>query len=119
MPVPGRRQERLNELLHQELSELLSRTSKDPRLQGFTVTRVETTADLRQARVYVTFLGTDEEKKGALQALDHARGFLRSQLASRLEMRFVPEVSFHLDPSLERGQRILDLLRGIESQEGK
>lgn len=119
MRTQSRRQQRLNELLHQELSELLSRTSKDPRLQGFTVTRVETTSDLRQAQVYVSFLGTDQEQKQAMQALNHARGFLRSQLAGRLELRQVPEVSFRLDPSLEQGQRILDLLREIESQEEK
>lgn len=119
MRTLSRRQQRVNELLHQELSELLSRTSKDPRLQGFTITKVETTPDLRQARVYVTHLGSAKEQKEALQALDHARGFFRRQLAERLEMRFVPEVSFHLDSSLERGQRILDLLREIESEEEK
>jgi ribosome-binding factor A len=109
-----RRQKRLSELLKEELGTLLLREAQDPRLAGVVVTGVEVSPDLGHARVYVSSLGDPTEKTEALDALDHASGFLRHQIASRLELRRVPTLSFHFDESVERGQRILSILDQIE-----
>ena len=112
--MPTRRQRRVNALLREALSELLQREVADPRLDFVTVTDVETTSDLRKAHVYVAFLnpqGQDER----LQALSGATGYLRRQLGQRVYLRYVPELTFHLDPSVETGLRIDSILQDLES----
>ncbi len=109
-----RRQRRVNNLLREELSELLQRRVKDPRLEGLTITAVETSVDLRHAHVYVSSLGSEGEKREALAGLRRAEGFLRRELGTRLSLRYVPEMAFHIDDSLERGERIERLLREFE-----
>ena len=112
--MPTRRQRRVNNLLQEELSELLQRRVKDPRLEGLTITAVEASVDLRHAHVYVSSLGSEEKKRGALAGLRSAEGFLRHELGMRLSLRYVPELTFHIDESLEQGERIERLLRGLE-----
>lgn len=103
---------RINELLREELS-ILIRTAKDPRLQGLvSVTAVETSPDLQQARVYVSMLGSQEERQQLLEGLRAARSFFRRELISRLDLRKVPELAFIQDDSIERGARVLSLLQG-------
>lgn len=111
-----RRQKRINELLKEELGTLLLREARDPRLAGVTVTGVEVSPDLSHARVYISLMGDEAEKTEALSALEHASGFLRHELADRLELRRVPALAFHFDASLERGQRILNILHQIEEE---
>ena len=106
-----RRTERINELLRQELSDLLRRHVKDPRLGGLvTVTEVEVSADLRHARVFVSVMGSEEERDEAFRALETARPFLRRELGKRLSTRRTPDLSFRRDDSLERGARLLALI---------
>jgi ribosome-binding factor A len=113
--VPSRRIERVNDLLRSELSELIGRTLKDPRVAGLvSLTEVETSADLRHARVYVSVFGSDEERRSTLSALRHAAGFLRHEVAQRVTLRHMPELDFQLDSSIERGDRILQLLRQVQ-----
>lgn len=114
--MPSRRQRRVNGLLSEELSELLRRKVKDPRLEGLTVVAVETSPDLKRAHVYISSLGSQEERQEALRGLQGAGGFLRRELAVRLSLRCIPEIFFHLDDSLERGQRIADLLQRLEGE---
>jgi ribosome-binding factor A len=112
----SRRTERVNQLLREEISELL-RQAKDPRLDSFvTVTEVIISPDLRHAKVFISILGDDKEQKRVLAGLAAASGFLRRQLASRLTMRFVPELAFLRDDSIERGSHLLQLIDEIESQ---
>jgi len=114
-----RRTDRINELLREEISDLLSRHVKDPRVVGFiTVTEVETATDLRHARVFVSVMGTEEEKKGAFSGLAAAAGFLRHELAERLFLRRIPDLTFVRDDSIERGTRILQIMKELEHQEG-
>lgn len=108
-----RRQRRVSELIHRELSLLLMREVRDPRLSGITVTEVEITPDLLIAHVYFTVMGGADEKKEALAALEHAGGFLRTQLAGQVRLRFVPELVFELDRSAEYGRRIDELLAQV------
>jgi ribosome-binding factor A len=114
--MPSRRIERVNDLLRSELSELIGRTLKDPRVAGLvSLTEVETTADLRHARVYVSVFGSDDDQKSTLTALRSAAGFLRREIAQRVTLRTVPELEFQLDKSLEQGDRILRLLKQVQS----
>ena len=111
-----RRTERINDQLREEISDLLHRQVKDPRLQGLvSLTEVETTPDLKHARVFVSVLGSDEEKTEAMRGLQAASGFLRHALLGRLQnLKQVPALEFRLDDSIERGSRLLQLLREVE-----
>lgn len=111
-----RRQKRINELLKEELGTLLLREVRDPRLRGVTVTDVQVSPDLSHAQVYVSLIGDEEDVAAAMDGLERASGYLRHEIAERIDLRLVPELSFHFDPSLERGQRILDLLDQIEHE---
>lgn len=103
--------ERVNHLIRQEISLLLQRQVKDPRLGGLvSVTEVVTSPDLKHARVFVSRIGSEEEKKETLGALVTASGFLRRELARRLSLRYIPELDFHWDTSIEQGAHILELI---------
>jgi ribosome-binding factor A len=113
-----RRQRRVAELVHRELSQLLMREVRDPRLADVTITEVRMTPDLLIARVYFTVLGEDEEGTEALAALERATGFLRTQLAGQVRLRSVPELSFEVDKSAAYGRRIDELLDQITASNG-
>ena len=108
-----RRQRRVAELIHQEISLLIQRQVRDPRLGSITVTGVEVTQDLRLATIYVSVLGDDADVNQALAALKSAAGFFRHELGSTLTLRFIPELAFRLDKSLEQGLRIDQLLDSL------
>jgi len=106
-----RRIERVNNLIRQEISELLQRQVKDPRLGSFVaVTEVSTSPDLRHAKIFVSRIGSEEEKQETLNVLAAASGFFRNELARRLRLRRIPELSFHWDDSIERGAHLLQLI---------
>jgi len=110
----SRRIERVNNLIRQEISELLQRQVKDPRLGGFvTVTQVSTSPDLRHAKIFISIMGNEEEKEEALEAFAVASGFLRRELGARLRLRRSPELSFHYDDSIDQGTHVLQLISQI------
>ncbi|NLF12967.1 MAG: 30S ribosome-binding factor RbfA [Anaerolineaceae bacterium] len=111
-----RRQQRVSELIHRELSQLLIREVRDPRLDEVTITEVRITPDLLLARVYFTVLGGAEEQQAARTGLESASGYLRTQLAGRVSLRLVPELSFEVDRSAEYGRRIDQLLDEISEE---
>jgi len=88
--------------------------ARDPRLVGVTITGVTVTPDLLLARVHFSVLGDQAAKKEALAGLEHANGFLRTELASRIRLRFVPELVFEEDKSAEYGRRIGELLELVK-----
>ena len=102
-----------------ELAELIAREVKDPRIGFATVTRVELTADLSHARVFVSVLGNPEEQKNNLEGLSSATGFLRHEIGRRLALRRVPELDFILDPGAEAGEKIEMLLHKLHEDENK
>ena len=105
------RTERLNELIREEISQVLNREVDDPRLGGFvTVTKVSTTSDLRYAKVFVSIMGTEEEKRAGLAALSAASRFFRGKLGKRLTTYRIPELSFREDNSIEQGGHVLQLI---------
>ncbi len=114
----SRRIERVNKLFRQEISELLQRQVKDPRLANFVaVTEVITSADMKYARIFVSGICSEEEKQETLSALASASGFLRNELAKRVRLRRIPELSFEWDSSIERGDRILSLIDKVIAEE--
>jgi len=115
--MPTRRQRRVSELIHRELSLLLMLEARDPRLAGVTITGVRVTPDLLLARVHFTVLGDADDEKQALAGLEGAAGFLRTQLAGRVRLRFVPELAFEVDGSAAYGRRIEELLDQLKESD--
>lgn len=111
--MAGKRTARLNEQLKRELSELIRKEVRDPRVGPVTVTAVDVAADLGSARVYVRVSGTEVERQSTLDGLGHAAPFLRTVLGRVLRIRRVPELRFHIDESLERAQRIEQVLSEV------
>lgn len=104
------RTDRIDELLRQEIGGLLARDVKDPRIGFATVTKVETTADLAHARVWVSVIGSQAERTETVRALEHAMPFVRHELGSRLRLRRIPNLHVRLDETAEQGTRLLHLL---------
>jgi len=111
------RQEKLGELIAAELSELLRTRVKDPRVGFASITHVEVSGDLRHAKVFVSVMGSPEERDATMHGLKNATGFLRHELATRLVLRYMPEIVFKLDKSIEEGSRILDLIQKVEQED--
>ena len=111
------RQEKLGELIAIELSDLLRTRVKDPRVGFASITRVEVSGDLRHAKIFVSVMGTSEEQAATMKGLKNATGFLRHELASRIVIRYMPEITFKLDTSIAEGARILDVIRKVEEEE--
>jgi len=106
-----RRIERVNNLIRQEISELLQRQVKDPRLGSFVaVTEVSTSPDLRYAKIFISRISSGEVKQETLSVLAAASGFFRKEMAKRLKLRRIPELSFQWDDSIERGAHLLKLI---------
>jgi ribosome-binding factor A len=113
----SQRTDRLDSQIRQELMDLLQREMKDPRVGFVTITRVETARDLGSARVWVSILGTEEERERSMHALGVATPWLRRRLAERLTLRSVPQLSLRRDDSIEAGDRVLRLLHEIDQEE--
>lgn len=114
----SRRTQRVNGLIRDEISLLLQRQVKDPRLGGLvTVTGVSTSADLRHAKIFVSIMGGETEKREALAGLDRASSFFRRELAERISLRRIPELSFRRDDSIERGVHLLKLIERLSSSD--
>ena len=109
-----RRSEKVSELLRHELAQLISRDLKDPRLSGIvSVTLVETTNDLKKARVSISVMGSPRVQETAMNGIVSASGYMRHELGKRLSLRQVPDLSFVLDHSLDQAEQIYQLLDGL------
>ena len=117
--MPTRRQIQVAEEIQQIISVLLQREMKDPRIGFVTVTQVEVTQDLKYARIFVSVMGTPEEQRDTMAALASGRGFMRRELASRMEIRAVPEIQFKLDRGIEYSDRINRLLNELHEADVK
>jgi ribosome-binding factor A len=112
-----RRTDRINGLLRQEISSLLSHGLKDPRITGVvSITQVEISMDLRHARVFVSVLGTTEEKERVLKGANSANGFMRRELRRRLSLRYVPQLTFVLDESMEKADYVFGIMDSLSSE---
>jgi ribosome-binding factor A len=108
--MPGARMRRVNEAVREVLSSHLATGLKDPRIGFVTVTGVDTSPDLRAARVYVSVLGDEDERQAALDGLESSRGFLQAQIAHELRMKRTPALSFLYDETVQRADRMMRLL---------
>jgi ribosome-binding factor A len=104
------RMRRVNEVIRQVLGDVIATDLKDPRIGFVTVTDVDTSPDLRTARVYVSVLGGESEREKALAGLRSSHGFLQGKIAAELRMKRTPTLTFHYDESIDRGVRISRLL---------
>jgi ribosome-binding factor A len=112
-----RRQHQVGEFLREEISEMMQRELKDPRLGLASITRVEMSPDLRYARVFVSVLGSEDERRDTIQALSGASGFLRHLLKPRMRIRHVPEIQFVSDRSMEHAEQIARALNTLREEE--
>ena len=114
--MQGKRLDRVNQLIKEEISLVLQRELKDPRLGFITVTEVETANDLRLAKVFVSVLGDEGKWASSLAALKSARGFIRHWLRGHLDLRVTPELDFRPDRSMVHGARIQELLKQLNDR---
>jgi len=113
-----RRNERAGELIKRALGKLLARKVNDPMLSELvSITEVALSSDFKQAKVSISVLGDEKSKKEALEGFNTASGFLRSELASYLKLRYTPQLIFYYDDSIERGAKLLSLMEEICDQE--
>ncbi len=110
-----KRSEKVAEAIHEMVSELLVKGLKDPRIGFVTITGVKVTDDLHLATVYFTVIGSDAEKNSTEQGLNSARGFIRKEMGKTLRMRYVPDLLFRYDASVEYGARIETILKEIST----
>ena len=107
------RMERVNETLKKEISVVIDQTLKNPNITGMiSVTKVKTAPDLRTARVYISLINC-KSKKNTLEGLKNATGYIRTEIAKRVNLRYTPELTFEIDESMEYGSRIENILKEI------
>jgi ribosome-binding factor A len=114
----SQRAQRVGELIQKEVSALLLRGLKDPRIGFVTITGVESAPDLHLARVYYTVIGDDAARRSTAAGLKNAVPFIRQQLGKQLQMKYIPDLIFQYDSSIDRGNRIDSLLREIHQNDG-
>jgi ribosome-binding factor A len=111
------RQRRLGELLKQEISDMVLREIKDPRIGFVSITSVILTADLRHAKVLVSVFGSERERTASLAGLRSATGFIKRELGHRLRLKYVPDITIVYDDSIEQGTRIVSLIDSVVKKE--
>ena len=111
------RVEKIQELIKQEISNMIIRDVKDPRVKNVTVTSVEASGDLKYAKIFVSIYGTKEQQTEAWAGLNKAIGFMRSELAKRISLRVAPILSLHRDTSIEYSAHIEELLNQLKKEE--
>ena len=115
--MPKQRTDRLNSLLKEVISEVIHRDVRNPHLTHFvTVTRVDITKDLHYAKVYISIIGTDQEKQDSIAALQSAAGFIAVNASKKVTMRYFPELTFKLDDSVDKHMHIQELLGEISAE---
>jgi len=111
------RANRVGEQMKKELSDIIGRKIKDPRIGFVTVTDVQVTGDLQQAKVFISVLGDDEQKENTLKGLAKAKGFIRTEIGHRIRLRKTPEIIFEWDESIDYGNRIETLLHRLHTDD--
>lgn len=110
------RPNRVGEQMKKELSDIIGRKIKDPRIGFVTVTDVQVTGDLQQAKVFISVLGDEEQRQNTLKGLAKAKGFIRSEIGQRIRLRKTPEILFEFDESIDYGNRIETILHEINKE---
>ncbi|MDI6689035.1 MAG: 30S ribosome-binding factor RbfA [Actinomycetota bacterium] len=108
------RTSRLAEIFKKEICDIIRRELKDPRIGFVTITAVEVSPDLKHATVFLSVLGEESEQEDTLEGLESARGFIKTELGKRIRIKFLPDLTFKIDKSIEEGMRISELLKRIQ-----
>lgn len=111
------RVEKIQELIKEQTSEIIMRELKDPRVGFVTVTEVDVSGDLRNAKIYVSIFGSDKQIEDSWQGLNSSLGFIRRELAHRIRLKFIPEIKLFMDTSLEYSSHIQKLLLKVEKED--
>lgn len=114
--MASRRVERVSDLIKQQVSNIISNDLKDPRVGFVTVTSVDLSRDLRHAKVYISVMGSDEDRERTMEALNRASGFMRTSLGNKIRIRHIPELLFRYDDSYEYAARIAVVMKQIEPE---
>ncbi len=117
--MEGKRAERIADLVQREISEMLVRSIKDPRIGFITITRVAVTQDCRLARIYFSMVGNAEDRERSLEGLNSAKGYIRRELGQRMKLKYTPEILFKFDPSIEYAIHMDDLMHQLEEEREK
>jgi len=115
--MEGKRSEKVADLIQREVSEMLVRSIKDPRIGFVTITKVTVSEDCRFAKVYFSVAGTLAERESSGKGLESAKGYVRKELGRRLRLRYTPEIVFQFDPSIEYAIHMEEVIRNIHRGE--
>jgi ribosome-binding factor A len=113
-----KRSQRIQELLLEEISKLVQSGLKDPRIGFTTITKVEVSDNLKHAKIFVSVMGTEQEKTDTLDGLINAKGFIRNALGKNLYLRYLPELDFRRDDNADHVEKISRILNGLHSEPG-
>jgi ribosome-binding factor A len=108
-----KRSQRIQELVHEEISRLIQHGLKDPRIGFATITKVDLSDNLKHARIYVSIMGSEEEKNATLLGLRSAKGFIRNALGKNLHLKYIPELDFRRDESADHVEKISKILNEL------
>jgi ribosome-binding factor A len=115
----GKRSEKVADLIQREISQMLVKTLKDPRIGFVTITRVVVSEDCRVAKVYFSVVGTLAEREQSTKGLNSAKGYVRKELGRRMGLRHTPEIMFQFDPSIEYAIHIGEVIHHLEQEREK
>ena len=115
--MEGKRSEKVADLIQKEISQMLVKSIKDPRIGFVTITKVTVSEDCRFAKVYFSVAGTLAERESSGKGLDSAKGYVRKELGRRLRLRYTPEIVFQFDPSIEYAIHMEEVIRNIHRGE--
>jgi ribosome-binding factor A len=114
--MEGKRSEKVADLIQKEISQMLVKSIKDPRIGFVTITRVTVSEDCRFAKVYFSVVGTPAERKSSMKGLDSAKGYVRKELGRRVRLRYTPEIMFQFDPSIEYAIHMEELIQSLHQE---
>jgi ribosome-binding factor A len=114
--MEGKRSEKVADLIQKEISQMLVKSIKDPRIGFVTITKVSVSEDCRFAKVYFSVAGTLAERERSMKGLDSAKGFVRKELGRRIRLRYTPEILFQFDPSIEYAIHMGELIQSIQQE---
>ncbi|MBN1254488.1 MAG: 30S ribosome-binding factor RbfA [Deltaproteobacteria bacterium] len=117
--VKSKRSEKVGDLIRKEISQILLEELKDPRIGFVTITKVALSDDLRIAKVYYSVFGGKQDKEASCEGLESAKGYIKRELGKRVRLKYMPEITFIFDDSLEYGEHIEGLLRDVKHAEGE
>jgi len=115
--LPGRRANRVGDLILREIADLLMTRVKDPRVQKTTVTGIVVSKDLRYAKVFYSLIGNEQEIREAQKGLESATGFIKREIGLRMDLKYIPDIVFKHDPSLAEGDHMEKLFQRLGREE--